>query len=325
MSNAEKFWIRVNDTSQGMFLTGVGPNKPVLLFVHGGPGMPEFWLARRYPTRLGELFTVAWWEQRGAGLSYRPPIPSEEMTADRFVDDTLAVTNHLRDRFGAEKVYLMAHSWGSYLGVQAVSRAPELYEAYIGVAQVTHQIRSEALVYDYMLGRYRELGDTRMVRTLEAAPVTHSTIPLPRSYMGIRDRAMHRIGVGTTRDMRSVITGLFFPSWRFPEYTLREKLNLWRGKVFSRRSGLFNEMLATDLTERVLELGLPAYFLHGRHDYTVAYQLTKSYVQQLAAPVKGFYTFDNSAHSPMFEEPDRTMTILRDDVLRRRAGLADPE
>jgi len=325
VSDVEKLWIRVNDTQQGMFLQGDDPNKPVLLFVHGGPGMPEYWLTRRYPTRLEELFNVAWWEQRAAGLSYRPHIPSEAMTADRFVDDTLAVTYHLRARFGPQKVYLMAHSWGSYLGVQAVRRAPELYEAYIGVAQVTHQIRSEALAYAYMLRRYRELGETRMVRRLEATPVTDSTVPLQRSYLAVRDRAMHRLGVGTTRDMRSVITGLFLPSWGFPEYTLREKVNLWRGKVFSRRSGLWNEMLATDLAQRVPELGVPAYFLHGRHDWTVAYPLTRSYVGQLAAPVKGFYTFEHSAHSPMFEEPDRTMTILREDVLRRSVTLADPE
>lgn len=325
MDNSERVWIRVDNTRQGVFLENDGRNKPVLLFVHGGPGMPEYWLSRRYPIRLAELFTVAWWEQRGAGLSFRPRMPQEEMTADQFIDDTLSVTNHLRARFGTAKVYLMAHSWGSYVGLQAVSRAPELYDAHIGVSQVTHQIRSEALAYEYMLQRYRSLGESRTVRSLEAAPVTDLTIPLPRSYMAVRDRAMHRIGVGTTRDMRSVVTGLFLPSWRSPVYTLKEKANLWRGKVLPRRSPLWNEMLATDLTERVPRLRLPAYFLHGSHDRTVAYELAKSYVQQLQAPVKGFYTFERSAHSPMFEEPDRMRTILREDVLQRSVRLADSD
>lgn len=211
------------------------------------------------------------------------------MTGERFVADTIAVTNHLRERFGTPKVYLMAHSWGSYIGLQAASRAPELYHAYIGIAQMTHQIRSEALAYGFMLDRFRERGDTRMVRRLEQAPVT----------------------------------GLFLPSWRFPGYTLREKVNLWRGKVSSRRSALWNEMLATDLTERVTGLRLPAYFLHGRHDYTASYEMARAYAQRLAAPVKGFYTFERSAHSPMLEEPELTLTILREDVLTGQARLAD--
>lgn len=84
-------------------------------------------------------------------------------------------------------------------------------------------------------------------------------------------------------------------------------------------------MLATDVTARVPALRLPAHFLHGRHDYTVSYVLCKAYVQRLAAPIKGFYTFEDSAHSPMFEEPEKTLRILREDVLPGSNHLADPE
>ena len=122
-------------------------NNPVLLFVHGGPGMPEYWLTQRYPTDLEDYFTVVWWEQRGAGLSYNPDIPPETMTAEQFVSDTLEVTNYLRQRFGKEKIYLMAHSWGSYIGIQAAAREPELYYAYIGMGQISYQIQSEQLAY----------------------------------------------------------------------------------------------------------------------------------------------------------------------------------
>ena len=46
--------------------------------------MPEYWLTQRYPTGLENSFTVVWWEQRGAGLSYSADIPSETMTAERY-------------------------------------------------------------------------------------------------------------------------------------------------------------------------------------------------------------------------------------------------
>lgn len=84
----EKIWIRVNDARQGMFLVGEDLSRPVLLFVHGGPGMPEYWLTQRRPVALEELFTVAGWEQRGAGLSYRPRMAADEMSEERFVSDT---------------------------------------------------------------------------------------------------------------------------------------------------------------------------------------------------------------------------------------------
>ena len=104
---------------------------------------------------------------------------------------------------------------------------------------------------------------------------------------------------------------------------MREKVNLWRGKISSRRSALWNEMLATDLTERITTLALPAYFFHGRDDYTASYVMARAYAQGLVAPVRSFYTFERSAHSPMFEEPERALKILREDVLTGGARLAD--
>jgi pimeloyl-ACP methyl ester carboxylesterase len=73
----------------------------------------------------------------------------------------------------------------------------------------------------------------------------------------------------------------------------------------------------------VTRLDVPVYFFHGVYDYTVSYPLAKSYFNQLEAPMKGFYTFKHSAHTPFFEEPERTREILRVDVLTGSKRLAD--
>jgi pimeloyl-ACP methyl ester carboxylesterase len=73
-SISEKIHVNINGLEQGMFIKSKNINNPVLLFVHGGPGMPEYWLTQRYPTGLEDYFTVVWWEQRGAGLSYSADI-----------------------------------------------------------------------------------------------------------------------------------------------------------------------------------------------------------------------------------------------------------
>ncbi len=323
-SISEKTFVDINGVDQGMFIKGKDVRNPVLLFVHGGPGMPEYWLTQRYPTGLEDYFTVVWWEQRGAGLSYSPDLSPETMTAEQFVSDTIEVTNYLRHRFGKEKIYLMAHSWGSYIGIQAAAREPDLYYAYIGVGQISHQIQSEQLAYQYALAYYRENGNLSMVRRLEAAPPT-LTVPLPAAYDLMRDDYMHGAGIGTTRDMKSVVTGLFLPSWQFREYTLAEKINLWRGKIFSRSRtfSLWDKMQITDLTQQVTKLEIPVYFLHGVYDYTCAYPLAREYFEKLQAPIKGFYTFENSAHSPMFEEPEKVQKILLEDVLTGTNSLTD--
>ncbi|MAT45634.1 MAG: alpha/beta hydrolase [Anaerolineaceae bacterium] len=323
-SISEKIHVNINGMEQGMFIQSKDTNNPVLLFLHGGPGMPMYWLTKQYPTGLENEFTVVWWEQRGAGLSYHPDINPETMTAEQFVSDTVAVTNYLRERFGKEKIYLMGHSWGSYIGIQAAAQKPDLYYAYIGIGQLSYQIKSEQMAYAYALEQYERIGNKKMVKKLEAAPPTN-TVPLPRSYEILRDEYMHGIGIGTTRDMKSVITGLFFPSWQFRGYTLGEKVNLWRGKIFSRspQFGLWDKMQMTDMSQKVPELEVPVYFLHGIYDYTCAYPLALDYFEKINAPLKGFYTFDQSAHSPIFEEPEKTLKILQEDVLAGKINLAD--
>jgi pimeloyl-ACP methyl ester carboxylesterase len=320
-SISEKVHVTINGVEQGMFIKGKDSSNPVLLYLHGG--MPDYFLTQDYPTGLDEHFTVVWWEQRGSGLSYSSDIPPESVNPDQLVSDTLSVTNYLRERFGQEKIFLMGHSGGTFIGIQAAARAPELYRAYIGVAQMSNQLESEKLAYAYMLQRFTDDGNTKMVRTLEQAPVTDS-IPLPDSYLSVRDSAMHSLGIGTTHDMRSVVTGLLLRSFENREYTVSEKINMWRGKIFS-GGRLWNTQLSTDLTKKVTRLEIPVYFFHGAYDYTVSYSLAKSYYDQLDAPMKGFYTFAESAHSPLFEEPKIMCEIMQADVLAGANRLADPK
>jgi pimeloyl-ACP methyl ester carboxylesterase len=319
-SISEKLFLRINGVEQGMFIKGTDTLNPVLLYLHGG--MPDYFLTARYPTGLENHFTVVWWEQRGAGISFNPDIPRETMTVEQLISDTRELTNYLRERFGKDKIYLMAHSGGTFFGIQAAARMPELYHAYIGVSQMSYQLGSEKLAYEFMLRRFRELGDSSMVRRLEKAPVILDA-DVPPGYNALRDEAMHTLGVGTMHDITSVISGIFWPSLLFPEYTFLEKVRMWSGKSRSGISILWDSMVKTDLAQEVTRLGIPVYFFHGIHDYTCSYPLARSYFDEITAPVKGFYTFERSAHSPMFEEPERMGAIIAHDVLAGVNTMAD--
>jgi pimeloyl-ACP methyl ester carboxylesterase len=320
-SLSEKIRVNINGALQGMFIKSRNARNPVLLYLHGG--VPDHFLTDRYPTGLDDIFTVVWWEQRGSGLSYDADMPPETVNPEQLVSDTVALTDYLRQRFGQDKIYLMGRSGGTFFGIQAAAQAPERYHAYIAVAQISNQLESERLAHQYMLARYKDEGNHKMAQRLEAAPLG-DTAPLPDAYLRLRDVAMHELGVGTTHDMKSVVTDMFLRSLLHREYTLGEKIDLWRGKLFS-GSRLWNTQLSTDLTKKVTRLELPVYFLHGVYDYTVSYPLAKAYFDRLEAPVKGFYTFKQSAHTPFFEEPEKTREILRADVLTGSKGLADPQ
>jgi len=82
-------------------------------------------------------------------------------------------------------------------------------------------------------------------------------------------------------------------------------------------------MLSTDFSEKFSKIEVPIYFLSGRYDFTVNTHLSREYYEKIDAPVKGFYTFENSAHSPLFEEPLKVRAVIEKDVLNGTNNLAD--
>lgn len=321
-SISEKVFVKIGGVEQGMFLRGKDIKKPVLLFVHGGPCFPEYFLMEKYPPGFEDSFTVCYWEERGGGLSYSPDIPLDSMTLEQLTADTIEVTNYLRERFGQEKVYLMAHSGGTTFAIQAAAKAPELYSAYIGIGQITRQGESEKLAYTYMMEQYTLAGNTKRMNQLKEYPVLESDsyiIPFYKSVL--RDQSMHELGIGTMRNMDSILKDIVLPVMTCKAYTLGEKMNLWASKFsFVKKTKLTDELFAADLTEKVQKLEIPVYFFSGAYDLTVNHELSKSYLEQLEAPVKSFYTFAQSAHSPLFEEPEKMQQILQKDVLQLNNG-----
>ncbi len=324
-SISEKTFVEINGVRQGMFIRGKDTDRPVLLFVHGGPCFPEYFMVERYKPGLEDLFTVCYWEQRGGGLSYTKGMNPDSVTMQQLKEDTIAVSEYIKERFGQDKIYLMAHSGGSFFAIQAAAERPDLYEAYIGVAQIANQIESERRAYQYLTQRYQEMGDTKMLQKFADYPVQESDSAVKSFFSSLlRDQSMHALGVGTMRNMRSVIKDVFLPVLFCRAYTMQEKIDFWHSRfTFIKQTNLHDEILQTNLIEQVHTLAIPVYFMSGAYDMTVNHDLSQEYLSGISAPVKGYYTFENSAHSPLFEEPERMIQILMTDVLTGGSSLAD--
>lgn len=316
----EKILVEINGMKQGMFIQSENIENPVLLFLHGGPGSPEIAFTEQYPAGLEKMFTICWWEQRGSGMSYNRSITKQEMTIEQMISDTVEVVHYLRKRFNKEKVYIMGHSWGSFLGVLTVQHAPQLFHAYIGIGQVTRQLESERLAYTFMLEEFQKINNKKMVRKLKKHPIDKGG-EVSMQYLGVRSEGMMKLGIGVMHHCTSMMECVMIVL-RFKGYTLKEKFNFAKGSSFSLKY-LWDYVIQTDLIEQVRELNVPVYILHGKFDYQVSYVLAKDFARTIKAPVKGFYTFENSAHSPCFEESEKMNKILCMDVLQGKVNLSD--
>lgn len=68
------------------------------------------------------------------------------MICAQLVDDGLALTEFLRDHLDTDKITLLGHSWGSYLGCRMALERPEYYDCFIGAGQLVDMQENERLL-----------------------------------------------------------------------------------------------------------------------------------------------------------------------------------
>jgi pimeloyl-ACP methyl ester carboxylesterase len=242
-------------------------------------------------------------------MSFRNSLDPATMTMEQMIEDTRQITEYLKQRFNQDKIYLMGHSWGSMLGIHTIKKHPDNYLAYIGIGQVTNQLESEKLAYDYMLQYAKEINDKPAVKKLEKFDKNASDFP-NMEYMGAaRSQLMNKYGIGIMHDNFSM-AGLLKDVLFFKGYTFPEKIKFIQGMPFS-LVHLWDYVISDNLFESSILFQVPVYITHGKYDYQVSHALAREYYDVIKAPRKSFFTFEESAHSPNGEEPEKFVQTVR--------------
>jgi predicted alpha/beta-fold hydrolase len=102
--------VRIGGIDQWIEVRGQNVNNPILLFIHGGPGIAFIPLASLWQASWEGHFTVVQWDQRGAGKTYASndkELQRRTMNVPQMEQDTLEVVNYLRNRFKREKIFVL--------------------------------------------------------------------------------------------------------------------------------------------------------------------------------------------------------------------------
>lgn len=305
--------IELGGIEQYLIIRGIDSTKPVLLFLHGGPGSPELGIVKEFNSNLEHDFVLVHWEQRGSGKSYNKNISIESMKIEQFISDTKELSEYLTKRFNQDKIYIMGHSWGSYLGMKTIEKYPEFYHCYFGVGQVADPYRSEKISYEWVKEQAEKKEDKKAIEELGALdfPEINARIKEWQIFLMAERSYVDKFGGGLFRDDNGIQNKLFHIIINAKEYTLLEKMNYGAGSLFSLEH-LWDDIITDNLFETIDSVQIPVYFLQGVYDYQTSYIVAKEFYDQLKAPEKQFVTFENSAHCPFFDEPDRFNKILRE-------------
>lgn len=297
-------------------------SNPVLLFLHGGPGGSETPMINTYDQKLSSVFTVVNWDQRGSGKSYSKKLPKETINAEQFLADTHELVLYLKERFKKEKIILLGHSWGTYLGLIETYRHPENILAYVGAGQIVRGIEGEQIGYDYLMKAAKEKGDKRALKIL-AGKAKFCNGSYVNGFKGClaQRRVLNRYnGMIYDKTCAKKMAGMV---WKYADYSFKDKINYLKSSLFVARQMGLDWGMNVDFPNSIPKVDVPVWFFSGAHDYTTPVELVRKYCEKLEAPSKEFVLFQNSAHNLMYEEPDRffmEMKRIQDTVTRKNDG-----
>ena len=284
-------------------------NNPLLLFLHGGPGASETSMLRKYNNELEKHFTVVYWDQRNAGKSYDKKFPVEEIKVQKYVQDTDILVSYLKKRFQKEKLLLVAHSWGTRIGMYAVHEHPENFMAYVGLAQELSSYEGELISYNYALDKAKELNKTKAIKKLEeiGKPRSGNYLNMYKTgSQGFWDQKRMLMSLGGDSYKKGIYLDWIISVLFSREYSFIDVLRFMKTFKFSSEN-IFHDPDYNDIDffKQIPEVQIPVFFISGICDYILPWTLVEKYCTSLKAPYKEFIKFEMSGHNPLFEEPDR--------------------
>ena len=269
---------------------------------------------RRHLPELEEYFTVVTWDQRGSGTSYPELDPTDTITLDGAVDDTIVVTEYLRDRFETDQVYLLGQSWGTTLGVLAVQERPELYRAFIGTGQMVSQLATDRLFYEDTLAWAERTGRDGLADDLRnIGPPPYDRMLDYETALSFEQEVYPYDHSGNSEGDGQMSENLLVS-----EYTLLDQLHVLPA-FMDTFAALYPQLQDIDFRETATEFDVPMFFVEGANEADGRAEVFDEWYPMIEAPIVDRITLDTSGHRPLWEQPDEFVDYMTDTVLATTA------
>ncbi|MEJ8803056.1 alpha/beta hydrolase [Pontibacter sp. H249] len=301
--NEAKF-VSIGGIEQWVTISGDDRSKPVVLFLHGGPGSTMSQYDDAIYGYWKKDFVLVYWDQRGAGRTFgrnAPKVISEDywienpLTVERMTADGIELSEYLIKHLGKQKITLVGTSWGSVLGANMALKRPDLYSAYIGHSQVVNGEAGFLHAYNTVAKLAQAAKDQESLDKLKLLG--------PPPYGDARKSGqLMRI---TKKYERENSTPAPASWWKVKSEYDNEKDadDRYNGDDYSflyfaghKAMGIESMEAGINFMKNGLRYKIPVYFIQGEEDILTPKELTKAYFDKVKAPKKEFVLVPGAAH-----------------------------
>ena len=226
------------------------------------------------------------------------------LTYDLMMSDSIEITKYLLDYLHKDKITLLGHSWGTYLGSNLAFQYPEYYECYIGTGQLVDFYQNEVAFKEEAV---KWVGNDEEGKQL----IEKLTIgDFSMEYYGARNALMEKyrydiFADGT--DYNLIATQIFNPYyslWDFYKY-INADFSIYENFLNSEEFSKFSLLGKTDYQ-------IPFYNINGDKDYQTNYKIAQEYFDSIEAPYKKMYIMKDTTHGLLESKSEEFSEILHE-------------
>ncbi len=300
-------FVRIGGIEQWILIAGDSRANPVLLMVHGGPGIPQWPDAARFKP-WEKYFTVVLWDQRGAGHTFgRYGAHTPDVTLQQIASDGVDLSRYLCRTLGKKKIILLGHSWGSLVGVHMVQQAPQLFAAYVGTGQMA-DFHADALIqYRLILAKARRDHAVAELHALQAlGPADPANARQYAAYRKYLPTVMAPTDLAYLKEQKAGAPAL---AASYP----KEGPDVAAGARFS-HDLLWPYVVKADLPGTAGTIDTPFFLIQGQDDALAATPQAVSYFHLVKAPYKKLVIVSHAGHFALMTAPNVFLDSLLKDV-----------
>jgi pimeloyl-ACP methyl ester carboxylesterase len=306
----EAEFVDIGGIRQWIKIRGQDRSNPVLLFVHGGPGGSTLPISSGW-SPWEKYFTVVQWDQRGTGRTYgaNGDAIAPTMTLERMTRDGIELAEHLRTRLHKDKIILVGHSWGSFLGINIVKQRPDLFHAYVGTGQVVGRATFEKS-FEITIAHLRALAQAanNTAALAELTPIASRPAMTEENRL-VTEKWSKALALPSADrlELAGPIPPLFMPDFSLGDWYDWNKGMAFSAKYLRARN---SPMVQRDLASLGFEFPIPVVFIEGDADDITPSGPAEQYFEQLIAPHKEFVAIHGGDHFIPFDRPDEFLAEL---------------
>lgn len=281
------YFVKIGGIDQYISIKGVD-NKPIVLYLHGGPGTAASAHSEKITALLEQDFLVIHWDQRGAGKTLKQNGLKQSPTLALMQSDAEELLTYILKTFHRQQIILVANSWGTSLAFHLSETHPDKISTLVAISPIINLLSSQKSLNKTLIKHFRKIKNQKAVEQLKTLNIPfHNAKEMAIQFKWQSEFQGQPI---SDNDFSQYLA--FFEQW------------------FSQWGLIYSQLFKINQLKIKASIGCKTIIFYGDKDYTANYKLSKKFFKGLKTKEKEIYRFKDIGHHIPMEASHKMQELL---------------